>query len=1085
MSQRAWWRLAAVAAVLGLIGAGDPTEVIRHKNLGIAFLEQEQPGEAAKEFRELVRLAPGEPLGHADLAIALLRLQRTEEARWHIQKAIELAPDRGDLYGILAEVERWAEQLPASRAALTRAVELAPAEVQLRYALYLDASGQRGGTADPGLAREQLEALHRLAPQNLVVLLKLGRLRLEAGEQAQARALYQAVREIVWDADQRLRGFLDQVITEGDAAAPRAAAFVENLLKASPRYQQGIAELQTNIIGLPVLEFAPGTLPAGVVDRPPELAIRFVAAQAEAELGLRPEVLARADLDNDGSLESVERRGADLVLRDGAESRPLLGAAQPTAVLPIDYDLEGDLDLVVACEAGAPLRLLRNRGDGGFDDIGEGALPELGELKVHGLASADFDEDGDLDLALATSRGILLLSNPRQGRFGAPGAPLGPAPALALALFDANADGWADLAAVGSDSVMLYLNQKGAWVERPGAWKAPGAARSASLLPFEADNDGDLDLLLLRDGAAAFFRNRDGQFEPEALLPDPPAADQVRGQDVDADGDVDLVVRSRAGTGLWRNEGGHRYHWLDVRLDGINSGNTKNNKDGIGCRIEVKTGSHYQMRLVTEPVTHFGLGQYAQADLVRVLWTNGVPQNRFKPAIDALLTEKQVLKGSCPFLYAWNGERFEFITDLFWTSPLGLPLAPGVFAPADPDEEILIRAEQLRLDGQRYRLVVTEELWETAYVDALDLWVIDHPAEAAVFSNHKFQPAPYPAREVRALTGLRPPRAAVDGEGRDVLELVRAEDERYAAGYRPSRWQGLAQRPYSLTFELGDLSGAETLRLLLTGWIFPTDASLNLAIAQSGRRPLPPVLEVPDGRGGWRRLLDPMPFPPGKTKSIVLDLDPRELKGGRFRITTDLWLHWDRVAFTTETGEVALRRTVLKAASAELSYRGFSQLYRLSGVAPHRFDFSRVSLESPWLPIAGRFTRFGEVTPLLEAVDGRSVVLGPGDAIEIAFDAAALPPLPSGWRRDFLLRGFGWDKDSDRNTATGEQVAPLPFPGMPSYPYDPRAIDPSRRAELEAYDRLWNTREVAPWQPGDRLAGSDRAATAGAAGGGR
>ena len=53
----------------------------------------------------------------------------------------------------------------------------------------------------------------------------------------------------------------------------------------------------------------------------------------------------------------------------------------------------------------------------------------------------------------------------------------------------------------------------------------------------------------------------------------------------------------------------------------------------------------------------------------------------------------------------------------------------------------------------------------------------------------------------------------------------------------------------------------------------------------------------------------------------------------------------------------------------------------------------------------------------------------------IRFDAAELPELPAGWQRDFLFYSDGWEKDSDRNTITGETVEPLPFHGMSAYPY--------------------------------------------------
>src|SRR2546421_6390654 len=104
----------------------------------------------------------------------------------------------------------------------------------------------------------------------------------------------------------------------------------------------------------------------------------------------------------------------------------------------------------------------------------------------------------------------------------------------------------------------------------------------------------------------------------------------------------------------------------------------RSNRFGIGATLELRAGKLYQSRVVTGPVTHFGLGQRLKADVLRVRWPNGVAQTVYYPGTDADILEQQILKGSCPFLYAWDGTAFRFVTDVMWRSALGMPL--GIMA---------------------------------------------------------------------------------------------------------------------------------------------------------------------------------------------------------------------------------------------------------------------------------------------------------------------------------------------------------------------------------------------------------------------
>src|SRR5207253_812954 len=117
--------------------------------------------------------------------------------------------------------------------------------------------------------------------------------------------------------------------------------------------------------------------------------------------------------------------------------------------------------------------------------------------------------------------------------------------------------------------------------------------------------------------------------------------------------------------------------------------------------------------------THFGLGRRLKADVLRVRWPNGVSQTVYYPGTEEDVLELQILKGSCPFLYAWDGHAFSFVTDVMWRSALGMPLgimAGGTdiaAAPADAAREDLRDSGNAVAprDGRRV-LELTQERWE-------------------------------------------------------------------------------------------------------------------------------------------------------------------------------------------------------------------------------------------------------------------------------------------------------------------------------------------------------------------------------------
>ena len=152
--------------------------------------------------------------------------------------------------------------------------------------------------------------------------------------------------------------------------------------------------------------------------------------------------------------------------------------------------------------------------------------------------------------------------------------------------------------------------------------------------------------------------------------------------------------------------------------------------------------------------------------------------------------------------------------------------------------------------------------------------------------------------------------------------------------------------------------------------------------------------------------------------------------------------------------------TSLDPTIANLRWRGFSKEVSPDGREPPGYDYSTVSLTSPWKVMTGYYTREGDVKELLVNSDDMFVIARPGDEISLEFDTGRLRPLQKGWKRTFLLYSDGFSKEMDINSASPEQVGPLPFHRMSRYPYSAPESYPSTSEHLK-YIEKYNTRWVA------------------------
>src|SRR3989475_11485862 len=146
------------------------------------------------------------------------------------------------------------------------------------------------------------------------------------------------------------------------------------------------------------------------------------------------------------------------------------------------------------------------------------------------------------------------------------------------------------------------------------------------------------------------------------------------------------------------------------------------------------------------------------------------------------VTELNRKPSSCPYLFTWNGTRFEFVTDFMGGGEMGDWVAPSSWNQPDPDEFVRIRGDQLRPRDGRYEIRVTNELEEAMFVDRLQLVAVAHPRGVDVFPNEGMTDPPKPF-QLHAVTDEPVPLRAWDDQGHDVTDLIARLDRRWPDGF--------------------------------------------------------------------------------------------------------------------------------------------------------------------------------------------------------------------------------------------------------------------------------------------------------------
>jgi tetratricopeptide (TPR) repeat protein len=1122
----AYWRFVLSPAGNGE-GEVVSEETVNLFYRSLAALDVEENELASRELKAGVQETPIEPALWANLAVAQMRLREMESAAQSLQQALELAPESRELAVLRAELLENSGAIEEAIAQLREVHGAWPENLAAAYSLSVLLGQMQSQEADEERLSLLSEILST-APANLRARAEQARLaatleRAELLRESLDHLLRDAER---WpDLAREQLAAADQAAASGDfRQAAISLTFFENVIKPRPEYQQSLAQLGVGsvaAVGTPLRTFLRLKLPAPEaaaadsaltfqMENPFKTTPRpdFVLAAEQAGEGrstlllslsgeslqagetlqagesaslpfpglsteASPASIGVADLNSDfqQDLICVGAQGCRIYLQneDGfvAHEASLEELQQPwRSVWTVDVDADGDLDLLLVGDD-SPLTWIRNNGDMTFT-----SMPDfLAATKVRGLEAVDLDGDGDVDLTTLDASGEIAVWWNERGATYVAAPPTLAGRSVAIAVGDVDRKGRFDVLSLTSSGEIRRAtwSDSGEWTESLLATWTPESLSQAApgdvfLGVADIDNNGGVDLIASWRYAGIWLRGTNDDLAP---LAEAPTLRVTSIADLNDDGLLDLVGMTEEGARGAVNQSKAGYGWHELRpLANTAAGDKRINSFGIGGRIEIRSGALTQAAAIDSPQVHFGLGRRKQAEVARIVWPNGVVQAEFdlqsKQSFEAL----QRLKGSCPWVFAFDGQEFRFLKDFIWRSPLGLRInAQATAGVIQTEDWIKVPGDRLAAVDGRYLLRITAELWETHFFDQIALLAVDHAEDVEIFVDERFVPNESPDRRVIVTAKPEPLQNLKDHCGRRLDESLAAIDGKYADGFELGTFQGVAEEHW-VEFEFpSHVSSDRQVLIVGHGWIYPTDSSLNVAMAQgSAPRPFGLVLEQRNTAGEWRLVRDNLGFPAGKNKDVLIAVPGESLAAsGRFRLRTNMEVYWDWLAWSCELADDAVQVTSLAPGVADLAPRGFSKVSPLNRRRPDVPSYEVESTQQRWLDLEGYYTRFGDVRELLAATDDRYVIMNAGDEIALEFSAPQVPP--QGMRRDFVLIGDGWVKDGDFNTAFSRWVRPLPAHADVEYagPLTPLEDDPVYRRFPDDW-RDYHTRYVTPRQ---------------------